>query len=298
MIVPMTVCLNRVGYYESFNSGCNIYLLTGKGMKPEYSAAFPAQSITTPLEWTDLALSISVMDQINEILAWISHGPTLMQDWNLEKIIKPRYRVLFYGASGTGKTLVATLLAKSTGCDIYRVDLAMIVSNYIGETEKNLSRIFDIAANRDWILFFDEADALFGKRTVATTSNDRHANQQNSYLLQRIESFPGIVILASNLEGNMDEAFTRRFQSTIHLTMPNAEERYLLWQRAFSDVCTLEDDINLHEIAEKYEINGGSIINVLRYCAVSAIARGSERVNEEELLAGIRREYKKENWTL
>jgi SpoVK/Ycf46/Vps4 family AAA+-type ATPase len=147
-------------------------------------------------------------------------------------------------------------------------------------------------------LFFDEADALFGKRTEANSSNDRHANQQTSYLLQRIEDFPGVIILASNLRGNMDDAFTRRFQSMIHFSIPTEEERYQLWKNAFSGKCTLHPDIDLWKVAKAYQIAGGAIINVLRYCALTAIKRDDTVVTEHELMQAIRREFKKEGKTV
>jgi len=274
------------------------YFMTGEKVRPELSAAFPAHPITTPMDWPDLVLEYPVMAQIKEIKTWLDHGDTLMNDWGLAKKIKPGYRALFFGPPGTGKTLTATLLAKSTGREVYRVDLSMIVSKYIGETEKNLSKVFDVAAYKDWILFFDEADALFGQRTEANNANDRHANQQTGYLLQRIEDFPGVVILATNLKANMDEAFTRRFQAMIHFTMPKAEERLLLWQNAFHGSCELDDDVDLEKIAKDYELAGGAIINVLRYCALAAVGRGSRRVSKDELLAGIRREFRKDNKTI
>jgi AAA+ superfamily predicted ATPase len=274
------------------------YFLTGEELQPEQSASFPAQKITTNMNWEDIVLDDLVMEQVQEINTWLEHGDTLMNDWGLFKKIKPGYRALFYGPPGTGKTLTATLIGKASGRDVYKVDLSMIVSKYIGETEKNLSKIFDIAQHKNWILFFDEADALFGKRTAASSSNDRHANQQTAYLLQRIEDFPGIVILATNLKANMDDAFTRRFQAMIHFNMPTAEERYQLWNNAFSETCTLHPDIDLHKIAEEYELAGGSIINVLRFCALSAIRRNDSVVTKQELLAGLRREFKKENKTL
>jgi hypothetical protein len=274
------------------------YFITGEKVRPELSAAFPAHPITTPLDWEDLVLEYSVMLQIQEIKTWLSHGDTLMNDWGLSKKIKPGYRALFFGSPGTGKTLTAALLAKSTGREVYRVDLSMIVSKYIGETEKNLSKVFDAASYKNWLLFFDEADALFGSRTEANNSNDRHANQQTGYLLQRIEDFPGVVILATNLKANMDEAFTRRFQAMIHFNMPKAPERLALWQNAFTHSCELEDDVDLVKIAENYELAGGAIINVLRYCALSAIARNSRRVSHDEIMAGIRREFKKDNRTI
>lgn len=274
------------------------YFLTGEQLPAGDSASFPAQKISTAMDWEDVVLDALVAEQIHEITTWLRHGHTLMEDWGLAKQLKPGYRALFYGPPGTGKTLTATLLGKNTRLEVYKIDLSMIVSKYIGETEKNLSRIFDVAQRQNWILFFDEADALFGKRTAADSANDRHANQQTAYLLQRIEDFPGVVILATNLKSNMDEAFLRRFQSIIHFTIPSAEERYQLWQNAFSGVCTLDETIDLTAIAEEYELAGGAIINVLRFCALSAIRRNDTVVTRQELLAGIKKEFKKENRTL
>ncbi|MEO9531954.1 MAG: ATP-binding protein [Crocinitomicaceae bacterium] len=274
------------------------YFLTGEKPKIEQSATFPAKQITTKMNWEDVVLSDNVLDKLEEISAWLDHGPTIMEDWGLNKMIKPGYRALFYGPPGTGKTLTATLLGKHSQREVYRVDLSMIVSKYIGETEKNLARIFDIAQYKDWILFFDEADALFGKRTAANSSNDRHANQQTSFLLQRIEDYPGVIILASNLKANMDEAFTRRFQAMIHFSMPSTEERYRLWQSAFSIGCRLDESIDLYQIAENYEIAGGSIINVLRYCALKAVQREDKTILMSDLETGIRVEFAKENRTV
>ncbi|MEJ0103902.1 MAG: ATP-binding protein [Bacteroidota bacterium] len=189
-------------------------------------------------------------------------------------------------------------MGKTSGRDVYRIDLSAIVSKYIGETEKNLSGIFNIASHKNWILFFDEADALFGKRTAANSSNDRFANQQTAYLLQRIEDFPGIVILATNLKANIDEAFSRRFQAMIHFNMPGPEERYRLWISAFTGTCTLDPGIDLHKIAEEYELAGGAIINILRNCALSVIRRQDTVVQPAELYESIRREFKKDNKTL
>ncbi len=274
------------------------YFLTGEKPKLAHSMTFPAQKITTALAWDDVVLNPDIMDQVEELKTWLVHKDTLLEEWGLSKRLKPGYRALFYGPPGTGKTLTVSLLGKNLGLDVYRVDLSMIVSKYIGETEKNLSRIFDTAAHQNWILFFDEADALFGKRTKANSSNDRHANQQTAYLLQRIEDFPGFIILASNLKANMDDAFSRRFQSIIHFKMPSVDERFTLWKKAFSGVCTLASDIDLYSIAENYELAGGAIINVLRYCALAAIQRNDTVVQKQELITGIRRELKKENKTI
>jgi hypothetical protein len=274
------------------------YFITGTFPKLEYSTSFPAQQIMTPMNWEDLVLDNHVMAQVLEINAWLNHGTTLMAEWGLENKIKPGFRTLFYGSPGTGKTLTAALLGKSSNRAVYRVDLSMIVSKYIGETEKNLSKIFDLAQHKDWILFFDEAEALFGKRTAIASSNDRYANQETTYLLHRIEEFPGVVILASNLKVNIDDAFTRNFQSIIHFPMPNKEERLQLWKNAFSEKCELDPSIDLGNIAEQYELSGGAIINVLRHCALTVIQKNETIVSNQDLLEGIRREIKKENRTL
>lgn len=274
------------------------YFMTGEHVRPELSASFPASPITSPLNWNDLILDYTVMAQVEEIRAWLTHGDALMNNWGLAKKVKPGFRAVFYGPPGTGKTLTAALLGKSTGREVYRVDLSMIVSKYIGETEKNLGKVFDAASYKNWILFFDEADALFGKRTSATTSNDRHANQQTGYLLQRIEDFPGTVILATNLKANMDDAFTRRFQAMINFTMPSANQRLQLWQHAFNGVCELEPDVNLEKIAQDHELAGGAIINVLRYCALNAINHDKNSVAYDDLITGIKREFRKDNRTI
>ncbi len=229
-----------------------------------------------------------------EVKDWIEYGETLLNEWGMSKKIKPGFRTLFYGPPGTGKTLTASLLGKSSGLDVYRIDLSMVVSKYIGETEKNLANIFDQAQNKNWILFFDEADALFGKRTNASSSNDRHANQEVSYLLQRVEDFPGIVILATNLKANLDDAFTRRFQSMIYFAMPNVDHRLKLWKNAFSDKSIHEDKVDLADIAEKYELAGGAIINVTRYCSMMALKRKSNIILQKDIIAGIRKEFGKE----
>lgn len=265
----------------------------GQGHHPHFSHRFPAQLITTALNWDDLVLPVEVMDQVEEIKDWIQHRDVLLRDWALEGKIQPGHRALFYGPPGTGKTLTATLLGKETGLPVYRIDLSMVVSKYIGETEKNLSRVFDQAEQQEWILFFDEADALFAKRTEPHSSNDRHANQQVAYLLQRIENFPGVILLATNLKNNIDDAFTRRFQTMIAFAMPTAKERLRLWQGAFSQAERVADDVCFQTIANKYELTGGSIVNVLRSASLTALRRGKSQVALEHLQQGIVREFQK-----
>ncbi len=237
------------------------------------------------------------MERVLEIKAWIKYGDRLLNDFGLRKNVKPGYRSLFYGPSGTGKTLTASLLGKMTGQDVYRIDLSMVVSKYIGETEKNIEKVFSKAEHRKWILFFDEADALFGKRTSINDAHDRFANQEVSYLLQRVEEYEGVAILASNLKSNIDEAFSRRFQSVIHFPMPEKNERHLLWSNLFSKELTLEDDIDLHEFAAEYELSGGAIINVVRYAALMMLSDNQHAILKSDLKEGIRREMQKEGRT-
>lgn len=274
------------------------YFLTGEELVMEQSPAFPAQKIETNLTWDDVVLENEILDELLEINAWLDKGEIIMKGWGLANKIKPGFRALFYGPPGTGKTLTAKLLGKFSGKDVYRIDLSLVVSKYIGETEKNLAKIFDIAEHKNWILFFDEADSLFGKRTTAQSSNDRHANQQTGYLLQRIEDYQGVVILATNLKDNIDAAFTRRFQSIIHFKMPGVNERLLIWQKAFSGKLRCEEAVDFQVLAENYEMAGGAIINVLRSCALSTVRRDSEIVLKSDLVKAIRREFAKEHKTI
>ena len=251
--------------------------------KPDYSIGFPAQRITTELQWHDMILDYGVATELEEINTWLHNGDEIMKKWGLSKFMKAGYRALFYGPPGTGKTLAATLLGKKNNMDVYRVDLSMIVSKYIGETEKNLAKVFDMAENRNWILFFDEADALFGKRTSTNTSNDRHANQEVAYLLQRIENFPGTVILATNLKSNIDEAFSRRFQSVVYFPMPSEELRRDLWHNMLPKKWLGQNADKLLTQAAETELSGGSIINVVRKCALAMARLGVETLDEQLL---------------
>ncbi len=270
----------------------------GTSHKPDYSINFPAKLITTRLGWDDLVLAPPVLAEIETIKTWMRHSTTIMDDWGLGKSLTPGYRILFYGPPGTGKTLTATLLGSELGVDVYRIDLSMVVSKYIGETEKNLANVFDQAQHQNWILFFDEADALFGKRTQTVNSHDRYANQEISYLLQRVEDYSGIVILATNLKDNIDDAFARRFQSMVYFPMPNIKLRQKLWQNTLNGRADLAGDVDLQQLASDYELSGGAITNVVRYGAISALQMNRNRINREDLVNGITRELRKEGKTL
>jgi hypothetical protein len=267
---------------------------TGVRHKPDYHSDFPAKRISTNLGWDALVLAPEIRYEVENIDVWLKRSGSLLSDWGLDKAVKPGYRCLFYGPPGTGKTLTATLIGAAAGVDVYRIDLSMVVSKYIGETEKNLANVFDQAQDKNWILFFDEADALFGKRTEGSTSNDRHANQEISYLLQRVEDFPGVVILASNLKGNIDQAFARRFQSAIYFAMPDPDQRLRLWRGMFQKPERCGPDVDLKALADTYQLSGGAITNVVRYAAICATRQQRSAVTQAELLQGISKEMIKE----
>jgi hypothetical protein len=258
-------------------------------------AYFPAERIATEQTWDDLVLDRGTRDQIDMIGGWIQYASTLLSDWGLAGRVKPGYRCLFHGGPGTGKTMTACLLGKQYGLPVYRVDLSQIVSKWIGETEKNLAALFDTAHQHNWILFFDEAEALFGRRTEAHTATDRSANQQIAYLLQRLEDFPGIVILSTNQRGHMDEAFARRFQSTIHFPMPDAAARLALWERMFRNgQIALSPTLDFKPLAAQHPMAGGAIINVLRYACLRAAMRSPQVVELADIAGGIKIEMQKE----
>ena len=273
------------------------YLTSGAPFRPVFNSEFPAQRVSTKLDWEDLVLEQESKDRIQEILNWINYQKLILDDWGLRKTLKPGYRSLFYGPPGTGKTLTASLLGKTAGMDVYRIDISKVVSKYIGETEKNLGNIFDYAENKSWILFFDEADALFGKRTATSDSKDRYANQEVAYLLQRIEDFPGVVLLSTNLRSNIDPAFMRRFQSLVHFPVPDPPQRLRLWRQAF-ERAPCDSKIDFTAIAKEYKISGGMIINVLRLCALSAVAREEHMIYMEDVVEGIKAEFRKEGKTV
>lgn len=274
------------------------FFTTGTLRQPVFNTDFPAKRITTAMQWSDLVVDSHTAAQLAELQIWLRHGNQLMQDWGMHRRLKPGFKALFYGPPGTGKTATAALLGKEIGVEVYRIDLSMVISKYIGETEKNLEKVFARAEHKNWILFFDEADALFGKRTGISDAHDKYANQEIAYLLQRLEDYNGLVILASNMRGNVDEAFGRRLQSVVHFPMPKPAERLRLWQESFSKQSVLEDVVDLHLLAERYELAGGSINNVVQYASLQALHRAEQVIRHADLLEGIRKEYIKEGRTV
>lgn len=267
--------------------------IMGRVSLPQYGSQFPAQRIETDLEWDDLILPTDTRRQIQDIENWINHHSSLQAlDWG--KYLKPGYRALFYGPSGTGKTLTATLLGKFTKREVFRVDLSLVVSKYIGETEKNLALLFDKAHAKNWILFFDEADALFGKRTETRDAHDRYANQEVAYLLQKIEDFDGLVILASNLKNNIDAAFARRFQTIVHFPMPTPKERAMLWQKYWPLTLAWPQGGSLKDLADRYELSGAAILNVIHLGWLRALASQRNEILLTDLIEIIKLEYLKD----
>ncbi len=254
----------------------------GKPVPPHFSMSFPAKLIQTDLSWNDLVIDKELQQQIQDIMDWLKFNDQLMHEWGMESRLKKGYRTLFYGPPGTGKTFTAGLLAKYTGKQMYKIDLSMIVSKYIGETEKNLELLFARAEDKGWILFFDEADALFGKRTNVRDAHDKYANQEVSYLLQRIEDYNGLVILATNMKNNIDDAFIRRFNSILRFPFPDQNQRALIWKKALPKNALFrtktitgnivkEEPADIPELVKKYELSGGNIINVVHFASIKAV---------------------------
>ena len=266
-------------------------LIDGKHATPHFSMAFPARRVTTKLTWQDLVISDDLRQQINELENWLYYNEQLVNEWGMGDRLKKGYRTLFYGPSGTGKTFTAGLLGNQVNKEVYKIDLSMVVSKYIGETEKNLEMLFARAEDKGWILFFDEADALFGKRTSVKDAHDKYANQEVSYLLQRIEDYNGMVILATNMKNNIDDAFIRRFNSILKFSLPDAGQRSDIWNLSFpknmlffkkhipfkSSATSINNQrheiINIAEHVKKYPLSGGSIINVVHYASIKALEK-------------------------
>lgn len=269
-------------------------LTTGKTSRPHFNAGFPAKFIQTRLAWDDLVLSDEIKQQIHELEGWLQYHDVLMNGWKMKNRFTKGYRVLFHGPPGTGKTLTSTLLGKYTNREVYRIDLSMVVSKYIGETEKNLENLFAKAEAKHWILFFDEADALFGKRTNVRDAHDKYANQEVSYLLQRVEDFDGLVILATNMKNNIDDAFIRRFNAIVKFSMPDENERAEIWKKCFPSNIRFEGDKDIPQLVRKYELSGGNITNIVQYACLKAIEKQGETIYLQDVLNGIKREMHKE----
>lgn len=269
-------------------------LTLGAPTPPAFSAAFPARRVSAGLAWEDLVIDPVAERRLAEIRRWLRHRRALAERAMPPGRLRPGFRALFHGPPGAGKTLAAGLLGKSAGMEVYRVDLSAVVSKYIGETEKNLSGLFDSARARDWVLFFDEADALFGKRTGVKDAHDRYANQEVSYLLQRVEDHDGLVILATNLRANMDEAFLGRFDAIVRFSLPDAAERRRIWLSAMPRDPAPEDPEAFAAVMARFELSGRAIVGALQFAALAALEAGAPVLRLEDAVIGARRELEKE----
>ncbi|WP_240676251.1 ATP-binding protein [Botryobacter ruber] len=271
------------------------WLTLGKVSAPAFSPEFPAKKIETAMDWNDLVLRPATCGYIDDIKMWLQHHRALAADPVIARKLRRGYRALFYGPPGTGKTLTASLLGKQFNKEVYRIDLSQVVSKYIGETEKNLEKIFAKAENKEWILFFDEADALFGKRSSVSSAHDKYANQEVSYLLQRVEDFPGLIILASNFKNNIDQAFIRRFNAILHFPMPDAAERLAIWQKNLPATIPVHEEVSIQVYANKHEFSGSAITNIMQYASLCALSRPEKTILNDDIVNGIKRELIKED---
>ena len=252
-----------------------------------------ARRIRPDVGWDDLVLPDEPLGQLRELSLRARYRERVLGDWRLSAGGGRGHGVLalFAGESGTGKTMSAEVVAADLGLDLYVVQLSSVVDKYVGETEKNLERIFTEADRTDAVLLFDEADAVFGKRSEVNDSHDRYANLESAYLLQRLEAFDGIALLTTNLRANIDDAFTRRLDTVVDFPFPDAGQRLALWRHSLAHV-PCEDGIDPGRCARDFELAGGSIRSAVVTAAYAAAGRG-EPVTGADLLAGARREYRK-----
>lgn len=253
-----------------------------------------AKKITPVYQWNDLILPAETKQQLMEICQQAVHREHVMREWGFGRKIShgKGITVAFVGLSGTGKTMAAEVISNELGYDLFKIDLSGVVSKYVGETEKNLDKIFTAAEKANAILFFDEADALFGKRTEVHDAHDRYANIETSYLLQKMEEYEGLTILATNLQQNLDQAFIRRISYTAHFPFPDQKHRLMIWQGIWPDETPLNDDLSLDKLAEHFKLNGGNIKNIAIAAASIAAATGGS-VSMPHLVHATKREYQK-----
>jgi AAA+ superfamily predicted ATPase len=253
-----------------------------------------AHKIKPNYGWNDIILPPDRTRHLREICDSVKHRVLVYEKWGFDRKLSlgKGLNILFAGPPGTGKTMAAEIMAGELGLDLYKIDLSSLVSKYIGETEKNLARIFSEAETSNAILFFDEADALFGKRSEVRDSHDRYANIEVGYLLQKMEEYEGVVILATNFRRNMDEAFVRRIHFTVEFPFPNQADRRRIWESIWPEPVPLDEDVDLGLLAGRFELAGGSIKNIALAAAFLAAENGGS-VNMPHLLHATRREFQK-----
>ena len=248
----------------------------------------------TQYSWDDIILPKDQKEQLIEICNQVKYRHIVYNDWDFgQKLVRGKgLNILFSGPSGTGKTMAAEILGNELGIDVYKIDLSSIVSKYIGETEKNLDRIFREGMTANAIIFFDEADSLFGKRSEVRDSHDRYANIEISYLLQKMEDYDGVIILATNLRKNMDDAFARRMHFAVEFPLPEESDRYRIWASMFPEKAPLGQDLDLTFLAHQFPITGGNIRNIAVASAFLAAQDGGF-ITMEKVIRATKREYQK-----
>lgn len=260
------------------------------GWSQQSCAPHGATLLQLKATWQDLVLPIEQANMLKEFLYWVKHKNTVVDEWGGQQTGGPV--AMFAGPSGTGKTLAAAVLANDLGWPIFRVDLSSLVSKYIGETEKNIGRLFDAVHGRQAILFFDEADAIMGKRGELKDARDRYANMEVSYLLARIEDHQGPCIVATNLRSQIDKAFVRRFQMVIEFPKPEVEQRRRLWQRLMPPKAPLANDLDLDLLASALSLSGGQIRNATLHAAYLA-AQQQSAISMRHIAVAVWRELAK-----
>jgi len=269
-------------------------LLIGCRLQSNQKLGALARKLSPLKGWEDITLPEHALEQLREICAHVKYRRTVYDDWGFgnKQTLGKGLCVLFFGLSGTGKTLAVEVMARELRLEAFKIDLSTVVSKYIGETEKNLSKVFQEAETSNAILFFDEADALFGKRSEVKDAHDRYANIEINYLLQRMEEFDGLVILATNLRKNIDEAFFRRMHFAVEFPMPDESHRYRIWKQHLPESAPVAGDIDFDFLSKRINLAGGNIKNVVVNAAFLA-AENSGVIHMKHFLRAISREYEK-----
>jgi len=253
-----------------------------------------ARRIEPSYGWDDIVLTADSLAQLHDLCDWVAYRRRVMDEWGFNRRVSQGQGIsaLFAGPPGTGKTMAAEVIAHEVGLDLFKIDLSMVVSKYIGETEKNLERVFTAAADADAILLFDEADALFGKRSDVHDAHDRYANIEIAYLLQRMEQYDGLAILATNMRKHLDDAFTRRLQFVVEFPFPDDAERRRIWEVCFPPRAPCDAGLDLERLARDFRLSGGNIRNIVLHAAFLAAAQDT-RIGMAQLLQATGREYQK-----
>ena len=223
-----------------------------------------AKKVESQYTWSDIMLPSETIEQLEQICNHVKYKNIVYGKWGFERKSSRGngLNIIFSGHSGTGKTMAAEIIANELKLDLYKIDLSLVISKYIGETEKNLGQVFNEAEERNAILFFDEADALFGKRSDVKDAHDRYANTEINYLLQKMEDYTGISILATNLKKNIDDAFLRRLNFLVDFPAPDETLRYKIWKKIFADDVPLGEDIDFEYLSKQFSITGGNMRNI------------------------------------